>query len=171
MRKIVFLAIVIPLMGSCASYGMESPALAPAQISLIDSTCGEIMGLHRGEYYYQMCQESLGNSLSGKLAAEDTARGWTDCRNARLAPGSADFAACVLQHQTSPSVSADPTPTAARLVYPRDQLQSDKSYYRVTNAMHWKREQYSCAQLGLEPGSGGFAHCVASLDAALLPPN
>ena len=170
MRKFGLIAIVIPLIGSCASYGMDAPTLAPTQLSMIDSTCNEIMGLHRGEYYYQMCQESLGNSLTGKLAAEGTARGWTDCRNEHLAPGSADFAACVLQRQTSPSTSESLTPTAAKLVYPRDELQSSKSYYRVTNAIHWKREQYSCAQLGLEPGSNAFAQCVASLDASLLPP-
>ena len=118
-----------------------------------------------------MCQESLGNSLSGKLAAEGNARGWSDCRNQHLVPGSADFASCMLERDASPAASARATATPARLVYPRDELQTPKNYYDVTNAVHWKREQYSCAQLGLEPGSSGFAHCVASLDAAMIPPN
>jgi hypothetical protein len=65
-----------------------------------------------------------------------------------------------------------PVTAAARnvsLAYDTSAPENTKGYFDVNNTVHWRREQYSCAQLGLTPGTGAFGQCVASLDAAMLP--
>src|SRR5262249_115647 len=129
----------------------------------------EVMGLRKGEYYYAMCQESLNRSLAGRDEGQARADSYDRCRRQGYAQGSGALAACVLDnsgHADARMASADPP---QQLSYPRDELKSGESYYNVTPAMHWKREQYSCAQLGFVPGSSAFSQCVAHLDADLLP--
>jgi len=80
------------------------------------------------------------------------------------------LSACILNEenaQASRQTSAASQPV--KLEYADASIQSGKSYYDVTPTIHWNRERYSCAQLGLMPGSGLFGECVASLDGALLP--
>jgi hypothetical protein len=168
--KIASAALFIPLLAACASSGASAASLTSSDVSLVNAACTEIMGLRSGESYYQMCQESLGNSLAGKIGGEQTVRSTEECRQQGLSEGSAAFSACVLDKQNTEHVSANTSSLQpVHLSYPRDELRSGESYYNVPNAVHWKREQYSCAQLGLTPGSGAFQHCVVSLDAALFP--
>jgi hypothetical protein len=55
------------------------------------------------------------------------------------------------------------------LTYDMNAPENAKGYFDVSNSVHWRREQYSCAQLGLTPGTGAFGQCVASLEGALMP--
>jgi hypothetical protein len=59
-----------------------------------------------------------------------------------------------------------PGGAAARLnasyIAPADNDPDD--YFGTSNTMRHRREQYSCAQLGLEPDTGAFQSCVANLD-------
>ena len=166
-HKIAVTITLIPLLATAAGCASAAP-LTNQQTDLVSATCSEIMGLRRGETYYANCQESLGNSLASKIDTEQKVRSMDDCSHRGLAEGSPSFSACVLEQQDAePANNAMVQPIA--LNYPRDELKSGKSYYNVSNSIHWKREQYSCAQLGLTPGTNGFQHCVVSLDAALLP--
>jgi hypothetical protein len=166
-QKIAFATLIIPLLAAAAGCASAEP-LTNQQTDLVSAACTQIMGLRPGETYYADCKESLGNSLATKISSTQTVRGMDDCSRRGLAEGSPAFSACVLEQQDSEPVrNAVAQPVV--LTYPRDELKSGKSYYNVSNEVHWKREQYSCAQLGLTPGTNGFQHCVVSLDAALLP--
>ena len=43
-----------------------------------------------------------------------------------------------------------------------------KSYAYAPQSEVHRREELSCARMGMNPSSGGFAECVAGLDSALF---
>jgi hypothetical protein len=169
LRKISVFAIVFLVLAACASYPASATVLSPDQTSLVDATCTRIMGLRKGEYYYAMCQESLTRSLAARTEGEARARSYDDCRRQGYAEDSAALSVCVLEKQDAAPARLASANVSAQLVLPHDDPDAGESYYNVTPSAHWKREQYSCAQLGFVPGSSVFANCVARLDADLLP--
>lgn len=166
-RKFFTALLMAPLMVACAPFAASSaPVLSPDQVALVQTTCDRVMGLAHGGVYRDECRESLSASLARKLEAEGIAGSYVDCRGQGLSEGSPAFSSCVLDRKSRP-VTAAAQP--ASLSYDMRAPDSAKGYFDVTNAVHWRREQYSCAQLGLTPGTGAFGQCVASLDAALMP--
>jgi hypothetical protein len=166
-RKILAVALIAPLMVACAPFAASSaPALAPEQVSLVQMTCDRVMGLAHSGIYRDECRDSLSQSLARKTEAEAMAGTYGDCRHQGLSEGSASFSACMLNSQARPSAN---TVQAVSLAYDTSTPENAKGYFDVNNTVHWRREQYSCAQLGLTPGTGAFGQCVASLDAALAP--
>lgn len=139
--------------------------LTPEQASLVQVTCDQVMGLAHSGVYRDECRESLSASLSRKVEAQGMAGAYGDCSRQDLHEGSAAFSTCMLDRQSRP-VTALPV---SALSYDASLPENAKGYFDVSNSVHWRREQYSCAQLGLTPGTGAFGQCVASLDAALLP--
>ena len=59
--------------------------------------------------------------------------------------------------------------TRRSLAYDASTPENAKGYFDVNNTVHWRREQYSCAQIGLTPGTGAFGECMAGLQSALMP--
>ena len=166
-RKFLTVALITPLMVACAPFAASSaPVLSPEQASLVQMTCDRVMGLAHGGVYRDECRESLSETLARKVEAEGMAGPYVDCRRQGLAEGSAAFSTGVLDHP-SHAVAAAAQP--ASLSYNAAAPENAKGYFDVSNSVHWRREQYSCAQLGLMPGTGSFGQCVASLDAALAP--
>jgi len=166
-RKIFAIALLTPLIVACAPFAAPAaPALVPEQVSLVQATCDHVMGLTHSGVYRDLCRESLSQSLAHKQEAEAMAGAYGDCRHQGLSEGSAAFSACMLDRQSQPRASAMQT---ASLAYDTNAPENTKGYFDVNNTVHWRREQYSCAQLGLTPGTGAFGQCVASLDAALFP--
>jgi hypothetical protein len=152
---------------ACAPFASSaSPVLSPEQVSLVQATCDRVMGLAHSGVYRDECRDSLSQSLARKVQAEAMAAGYGDCREQKLAEGTAAFSTCMLDHQSG---SRPATMQPVSLAYDTSAPENAKGYFDVTNSVHWRREQYSCAQLGLTPGTGAFGQCVASLDAALLP--
>jgi hypothetical protein len=171
-RKIFAIALLAPLIVACAPFAAPpTPTQAPEQASLVQATCDHVMGLTHSGVYRDLCRESLSQSLARKLEAEAMAGAYGDCRHQGLSEGSAAFSACMLDRQAqSPTVVTRTASLAtASLAYDTNAPENTKGYFSVSNTVHWRREQYSCAQLGLTPGTGAFGQCVASLDAALLP--
>jgi hypothetical protein len=173
--RLVLISFLLPVLAACAGSGATAAPLAPGQVSLIDATCAQVMGLRKGEYYYDECQESLSKSLAAKVESELNLQSYDDCRKQGLAEDSAALSACILTRQnafhdrTQMASAAPDRGTPVRLSYPADELKSGDSYYNVTPTVQWHREQYSCAQLGFLPGSRAFGQCVADLAAMLLP--
>jgi hypothetical protein len=166
-RKILSAALLAPFMVACAPFAASAvPALTPAQVSLVQATCDRVMGLAHGGVYRDECRESLSQSLVRKAEAEGMAGAYGDCSRQGLGEGSAAFSTCMLDRQSQPRAAAT---QPVSLTYDMAAPENAKGYFDVTNAVHWRREQYSCAQLGLTPGTGAFGQCVASLDGALLP--
>jgi hypothetical protein len=166
-RKILTAAIFAPLIVACAPFAASSAStLAPEQVSLVQATCDRVMGLAHSGVYRDECRDSLSQSLARKMEGEAMAASYSDCRHQGLSEGSPAFSACMLDRQSQPRASAMQT---ASLAYDTNAPENTKGYFDVNNTVHWRREQYSCAQLGLTPGTGAFGQCVASLDAALFP--
>ena len=160
-------AILTPSIIACAPFAATPvPTLAPEQASLVQATCDRVMGLAQGGVYRDECRESLSETLARKAEAEGMAGAYGECRHQGLNEGSAAFSSCMLDRESRPHITAAQT---VNLAYDANAPENAKSYFHVSNSVHWRREQYSCAQLGLTPGTGAFGQCVASLDAALMP--
>ena len=166
-RKIVTVLLITPLMIACAPFAASSATtLTPDEVSLVQATCDRVMGLAHSGFYRDECRDSLSQSLARKVEAEGMAGAYSNCSRQGLTEGTPAFSACMLDRQPQPRTAMT---QAVSLAYDMNAPENAKGYFDVTNTVHWRREQYSCAQLGLTPGTGAFGQCVASLDAALSP--
>jgi hypothetical protein len=168
LRTLTAAAAALPLLMGCAAFAHADDAanMTPDQAQLVSATCTKVMGLRKGESYFAECQDSLAHSLARRVAAYGAAAGAEACRHQGLPEGSPALSTCVLDSQANGRMA----PLAAQPVaFSTEATQAGKSYYDVTNDVKFQRERYSCAQLGLMPGSGLFGECVASLEGALLP--
>jgi hypothetical protein len=167
--KIFSPALVLPLTFACAPFQQVAASpLTPEQSSLIETTCTNVMGLRKGEFYFEQCQDSLTHSMMRKMAAMSSADAYNDCRKRGLAEGSAALSVCALN---AANVSRADTVTSqpVDLGSTNAVLESGKSYYDVRPSVQFQRYRYACAQLGLMPNSGLFGTCVASLTGELSP--
>lgn len=80
-----------------------------------------------------------------------------------LKPGETYFALCQANLSQAFPAGGEARPLAIA------DAGSDKSFYEVSPAIRWDREQQACAQIGLRPGSTSFHQCAAALDGAFLP--
>lgn len=164
MRNCLVIALSLPVLMACMPAFGADPVLAPQQVALVQQTCDKVMGLKNGGEYRSLCQDSLSQSLARKLAAEESARGYDTCRSEGL--HDAALATCMLDR---PNRAAAVSTQPVSLAYDVDAPENAKSYFDVTPSEAWRREQYSCAQLGLIPGSNAFQQCAVGLEAALFP--
>lgn len=171
LRKIAVLIASFSIMSACAV--AAAPAnVTPQQAAAIAASCTTIMGLHLGEFAYATCRESLNNSASGLVDGQARLQAYDTCRSRGMPAGTPALSTCMLDSERTLPVQAGTvaaTSDALALPQDKDALKAGSSYFSVTHEVQWRREQYSCAQLGLLPGSAAFVHCVASLDADLLP--
>lgn len=168
LRRVAF-AAAMALTSACAVHAAPAPVTAQ-QAAAIEASCTTIMGFRQGEYGYQACRDSLGATAAGLVEGQARLAAYDVCRGKGFAAGSAALATCMLDNEkAAPMPVSSVTDTSQAVALPHDDLRVGRSYYNVTHAVQWRREQYSCAQLGLVPGSTAFVHCVASLDADLLP--
>jgi hypothetical protein len=173
-RHILATAALIPLLLGCALTGASAePPLSPDlraisadQRGLVTEVCDRVMGLGRGGVYRSECMDSLARSFAAKTQGIQTASNFSACRSRGLSEGTAAFSTCMLDSRGT--YAAQPQP-AQKIAYDWTTPENAKSYFDVSNSVRWRREQYSCAQIGLTPGTGGFGQCVASLEAALMP--
>jgi hypothetical protein len=166
-RTLLAIAAAAPLMMGCSGFAQAEDLnnMTPAQLSLIDATCTNVMGFKHRDAYYLACQDSLSHSLARRDAAYRMMASDDACISRGLKPGSAAQATCMLDGERAASMAPVPQPVA----FSSEATQAGKSYYDVTNGVKFQRERYSCAQLGLMPNGGLFGQCVASLEGALLP--
>jgi hypothetical protein len=154
--------------GGCAA---QSSRPAPQQAALIQATCRNIMRVGHSGVDLAACTESLSDSLAAREQGYADVQSDRACSGEGLTPGSAQFATCVLDrkrhYQAAPALMAvNGTP---QLTYdPSKDVDASENYYDASFDTKRRREEYSCAQLGLDPDSGGFGQCVASLDASLF---
>ena len=143
-----------------------APLLAPEQDTLVRMTCDQVMGLARGGVYRAECRESLARTLVRQAETRDMTAAYSDCRRQNLLEGSPAFSTCMLERRSRPVAAVA---RSASLSYDATAPENAKGYFEVSNAVHWRRFRYACAQLGLTPGSGAFDQCVVDLNAALAP--
>jgi hypothetical protein len=119
-RKLLATATLLPLVFACAPFAQARDySLSPDQLSLVDQTCLQVMGLKRGEAQFAGCHESLSQALAARsesqpttiaYASGDTEAGksfyavppsvrWNrerySCVKLGLVPGSMPFGQCV----------------------------------------------------------------------------
>jgi len=164
LRKILPCAAIAPFLLACAPFAQaDMQSMSPQQASLLDSTCTQVMGLRKGEYYYALCRESLSGTLAARKQGQDVAAAYKECRQQGLADGSVAFSTCMLESKATAAV-AQPVSvsyTGAPSTEP------GKSFYSIPPRVQFQRERYACAQLGLSPGAGAFGQCVADLQIAM----
>lgn len=174
LRHILATAALIPLLLGCALVGASAePPLSPDlraigqdQRGLVAEVCDRVMGLSRGGYYRSECMDSLARSSVAKAEGAQMAGNYSACHSRGLSEGTAAFSTCMLENrETYAAQSQEPQ----KIAYDWTTPENAKSYFDVSNSVRWRREQYSCAQIGLTPGTGGFGQCVAGLEAALMP--
>jgi hypothetical protein len=164
LRKILACTTLMPMLLACAPFAQaDIQSMSPEQISLVDSTCMQVMGLRKGEYYFFQCRDSLAQSLAAKTDGQDMAAAYRDCRQRGLAEGTAAFSTCMLD---SPARASRPQSMAvADATIPG--VVAGHSFYHMPPRERFQHERYSCAQLGLLPGTGTFGECVTSLEGAM----
>jgi hypothetical protein len=172
-----FLTPMVRRLAACAAAGafvvtpcaMARAAHAEApgdrQRARLGEICVSSLGVRPGQAQQAGCIDSLAQSL------QDLGRGdalWTArdaCLGQGLTPGSSDLSVCTLRSAKSdqgglavtlPREAAAPVPGGA------------KPYAYASNQDRFAREQLACAEIGLQPVSGAFDSCVASLAAALF---
>ena len=174
MRRLLATAAFLPLLLACVPLGAsaapplspEQRALAPDQRELVAQTCDRVMGLSSGGIYRQECMDSLARSVAGKTETAHLVGSYQACRGQGLHEGTAAFSTCMLDSQApGAAMSAEPV----KLAYDWNTPENSKGYFDVNNRVHWRREQYACAQIGLTPGTGAFGECTTSLEGALMP--
>jgi len=149
---------------------MASTAQGPA-LTLARATCTDVMKV-RTNAEADGCVSTLLDALSAKAQGEVYAADDADCTRRGLANGTADFSACVLDlnraHANAPS-SDKALYGGARetvVVESRKGADIDDRFPGAFAARH-RREEDSCARVGLDPGSTPFTYCVTGLEAAI----
>lgn len=164
LRKILACTTLMPMLLACAPFAQaDMRSMSPEQVSLVDSTCMQVMGLRKGEYYFFQCRDSLAQSLAAKTEGQDMAAAYRDCRQRGLAEGSAAFSTCMLNSPTEAHRSQ--SMAVADTIAPG--VAAGHSFYHMPPRERFQHERYSCAQLGLFPGSGAFGECVTGLEGAM----
>lgn len=165
-----------PLIGACAlvatgCVAQTATSLPPQQAALVRATCEKIMRVGR-TIALSACSEALTDSLVAHEQGYVAVQGDRTCSSQGLKPGTAEFATCVLDHRrqyASAPMQVAANGTAPRLTYdPSKDVGASQDYYDASFDTKRRREEYSCAQLGLDPDSGEFGQCVAGLDANLF---
>jgi len=166
LRNFLVGVALTPILFACAPFKQaEISSIPPQQVALVDATCTQVMGLRKGEYYYLMCRESLSDTLVAQKEGQDMVAAYEECRQRGFKDGSAAFSTCMLD---SGATAAMPQPTTVAYTA-APAAEPGKSFYSIPPRVQFLRERYSCAQLGLLPGSGAFGQCVASLVGAMMP--
>ncbi|MBS0364034.1 MAG: hypothetical protein JSR98_21885 [Proteobacteria bacterium] len=145
----------------CAAAAPYNPAnLSAARLAQVDELCASTIGLKPGFTADDACVESLSTSAARLDRAGVREAAHRTCLDQGAGAG-ATLARCELDAADRAGATASATGGAAASAHPA------KPFYRASSREARTREQRACAGLGYDPTSGGFASCVASLDAAL----
>ena len=165
-RKILFAALVTPLLGACATQSVASPSLPPEQAAVAQAACHRVMRLDPGIAQYDACVRSLSNTLTQAAGQGRFLAAAQRCDKAGLAHDRQAYAQCLLDRRDTAAATPSARHLDAAYVKPADS--NPDSYFHSDNATKRHREEYACADLGLTPGGGAFASCVADLDWSLF---
>jgi hypothetical protein len=161
------------MLGSLAAVGAAGRAAAglfnPDNLSsdraaAVDHICRSVVRVGPMSTDYYACMQSLSQSMhdAARARAMDAAR--ADCADRGDRQGSPVMAVCVLQSDEAKPASGPNQAIRDASVEPA----VSKSYAYASERETFRREQLSCARLGLDPGTDAFQRCVASLESSLF---
>jgi hypothetical protein len=159
----------------CAAQNSEH-LLTPQQTAMIKATCQQVMhiGYHNG-VDLDACMGALAESLAAKTQGDIVWKSDADCAAQGLKRDTPAFSMCVLDRQNGyvagvsrSNAATDGAPSAPTALAYDAGKDNSQAYYDASFDTKRRREQYSCAQLGIDPISSAFGQCVADLDADLF---
>jgi hypothetical protein len=152
--------------GACASAAPYNPDNLPSdQVAGVNNVCRSVMGLSAGTSDYGACVDSLMRSARRVDRGLRLEAARASCLKQGLQSGSPDFDVCELRSAGAQPVHAmgeGPAMIAA------DNPGGAKSYAYSSPENVFRREQLSCARIGLDPAERAFTVCVAGLQSALF---
>src|SRR5579863_7660726 len=166
-RRFLFVAPFLPLLAACAAFQASAEEVTPQQTAAMEATCTKVMRLHKGQSEFEACVSSLSDSVVYQVRADVATVAYRECAQAGLKRDTTEFSRCVLDRENAQRDAGQPQQGAAsrlNAAYVTAADSDPRDYFETNNAFRHRREQYSCAQLGLEPDTGAFQSCVAKLD-------
>lgn len=164
---LVAVAIAIGVMtGAATAETYGDGQLSPEQVSLTHETCVNIMRVSQGTVQFDACAESLAKTLSDGNKIQLLTKSYDDCTAAHHKDGTPEFASCVLDRKNALSQPGGAVAESDSTLPSKNEA-AQRSYSSSNAEERRRKEEYSCAQLGLSPGRASFGQCVAQLDVAL----
>jgi hypothetical protein len=159
--KLLAALSLIPLVTACIPLEQD-PDNSPSQsqLSLVDQTCTQTMGINRGEVFFAICHDRLSDALGARDQGPPISAPYRDCRQRGLVTGSAAFVTCMTdapKHESAAKESVAIAYTGGH------DTEAGASFYAVGPSVRWNRERNACTRIGLPPGTAPFDHCVADL--------
>jgi hypothetical protein len=129
------------------------------------------MRLQEGEAQFDGCVSELSDTAAELIEFARALQARRTCEATPLKPKTPEFARCVLDREDSERAAHIPAAEdVLRLnavdIKPADDIRD--SYYTASFDVRRRREQLSCAVLGLEPDTESFITCVNNLDMELF---
>lgn len=170
LRSIHLLAVAPLLLSACAGIPASS-IITPTQTAALKATCTKVMRLQEGEAQFDGCVSDLSDTAAELVEYARALQAHRACEATPLKPNTPEFARCVLDREDSERAARIPAPeNVLRLnaaeIKPADDIRD--SYYTANFDVRRRREQFSCAVLGLEPDTESFVTCVNNLDMDLF---
>jgi hypothetical protein len=147
---------------TAGAYPYNPDRLAEAPLGQIGHLCQAVIGVQPPEERYFVCIASLSDSMKNIDRGQALEQARRDCLSKGL--GGPDLAVCIVrsadqEHASGPGLA---------MSGPMEEPGLSKTYpYASQRELH-RREELSCARLGLDPAGGAFASCVGGLDSALF---
>jgi hypothetical protein len=178
-RHVAIFAIYSTILGPLAALGDSAmyQNITPQQVSSVEDICLKTMQLLPAGPEFGGCVSSLAQSLSDKVGRDMIVASYTGCARAGLSSGTPAFADCVLDRRRSSvtgivhgdaSTGWQPRPDAGFRWADSNAGDSWSSHAFVSNRVHNRRMEGSCAQLGIVPASSAFRDCVSNLDTTMF---
>ena len=170
LRKLLVSAAIIPVLAACAIAPSAAHEMTPQQTAAVQATCTKVMRLRPGAEF-EACVSSLSDSVASLVRADYANDAYRACARAGLRHATPEFSRCVLDREnTQQDASAMPGGAAARLnanyIMPADS--SPEDYFESSFKMRYRRAQYACGDLGLEPDTAAFVSCAKNLDTEIF---
>jgi len=153
--------------GSTGAQAQYALRISPEQTALARDTCSNVMRIRPGMVPFDDCVESLSKTLSNQTQREILDRSYEDCFASGQRQGTPELAACVLSRKSDHSATWNRNPSGMVSKGTFANYSGQSSYFESNAEERRRKEEFSCAQLGMLPGSAGFGQCVAQLDASL----
>jgi hypothetical protein len=162
LRPLLIAAAVFPMLAACATWSASAKESSPAQTAALKAVCTKVMGLTHSPEESAGCVETLSDELSRENAYARDASADRDCVQQGVERSTPEFGRCVLDHRESAKQTGSVTAIDASSITTPEGFSG--GYFSSSFPMRYRRGEYACAAIGLQPASGPFESCARDLD-------